>query len=173
MRKISLPVFYKATLPPTLEDFDEAHELRQVAGRIVASAAAIEEAIVQIISATLLKEVQIHKELIVGSILKSDWCSFASKKKLLLLAVETFSLIEGKLKTDLESELSKVMKYRNAFAHGSLVHNTDAHELHYFENKPKTARLDDEYFQKLEQLFQRVWGKLQQIQEQLVTVDSI
>lgn len=173
MRKISLPVFYKATLPPTPEDFDNAHELRQIAGRIVSSAAAIEEAIVQILSATLLKEVKVHKELVVGSILKSDWCSFASKRKLLLLAVETFSLIEGKLKTDLDAELSKVMKYRNAFAHGSLVHNIDAHELHYFETKPITARLDDEYFQRLEQLFQRVWDKLQQIQAQVTTADAI
>jgi hypothetical protein len=167
MRNISLPVFYRATLPPTDSDFDEASELRKVAGRITSAALAIEDLIVQILSSTLLEEVSIHKELVVGSILKSDWCSFSAKRKLLSLAVENFDLLSGKPKAELEELLSKVMKYRNAFAHGTLVHNIDMHELHYFEGAPRQARLDDKHFEELERVFQAAWSRLQEIQAAL------
>ena len=164
MRDISLPVFYKATLPPTDGDFDEARDLRKLAERIISGAAAIEELIIDIVSGTLLVEVKQHRSLVVGSILKSDWCSFAAKRKLLALVVDEFKLLSGKSKTELDEALRKVMQYRNAFAHGSLVHNIDTHELHYFESKPRVSRLDDAYFEELERVFQSVWTRLQEMQ---------
>lgn len=167
MRNISLPVLYRATLPPTESDFDEAAELRKRAGRITSAALAIEEIIVDIISRTLLEEVHKHQGLVVGSILKSDWCTFAAQRKLLSLAIEEFKLISGKPKTELEDLLRKVTQYRNAFAHGSLVHNIDAHELHYFEGTPRKVLLDDKYFEDLERVFQTAWFRLQSMQDAL------
>ena len=167
MRNISLPVLYRATLPPTEGDFDEAAELRKLAGRITSAALAIEEVVVEIVSRTLLEEVRKHRALVIGSVLKSDWCSFAAKRKLLSLVIAEFKLLSGKPKTELEEQLRKVMQYRNAFAHGSLVHNVDVHELHYFEGTPRTVRLDDKYFEDLEHVFQTVWSRIQEVQSAL------
>jgi hypothetical protein len=139
MRNLNLPVLYRATLPPAEADFDEAAELRKVAGRVTSAALAIEELIVDIVSRTLLGEVKRHRGLVVSSILKSDWCSFAAKRKLLNLSIQEFALLDGKKKTNLEQLLRKVSQYRNAFAHGSLIHNVDLHELHYFEGEPRKA----------------------------------
>lgn len=164
MRNISLPVLYRATLPPADCDWDEAAQLRELAGRITSAALAIEEVIVSILTSTLFQEVRKHKSLVVGSMLKSDWCTFAAKRKLLFLAIEQFHLLPGPRKPELEKLLRRVMQYRNAFAHGSLVHNIDAHELHYFEGKPQQKRLDDAYFSQLERTFQAAWNELLDIQ---------
>lgn len=56
MRDISLPVLYKAALPPAESDFDEAADLRKLGGRVTAAALAIEELMVGILSSTLLQE---------------------------------------------------------------------------------------------------------------------
>jgi hypothetical protein len=167
MRNISLPVLYRATQYPADSHLDEAFELRQRTGRIISAALAIEELIIQILSQTILKEVRNHKELVVGSILKSDWCSFAAKRKLLSLVIGQFRLLSGKPKAELEKLLSQVTKYRNAFAHGSLVHNINIHELHYFEGASCKVRLDDEYFAELERVFQATWTCLQDLQAAL------
>lgn len=167
MRNISLPVLYKAALPPAESDFEEAADLRKLGGRVTAAALAIEELIVGILSSTLLQEVREHKELVLGSILKSDWCTFSAKRKLLELAASHFQLLSGSAKSELEGNLAKVMRYRNAFAHGSLVNNFEGHELHYFEGRPMQARLDDAYFGELERVFQAAWNQLLEIQSKL------
>ena len=167
MRNLNLPVLYRATLPPSEADFDEAAELRKAAGRITSAALAIEDLIVDIVSKTLLGEVKRHKALVVGSILKSNWCGFAEKRKLLSLSIQEFALLEGKKKTNLEQLLRKVSQYRNAFAHGSLIHNVEVHELHYFEGEPRQTKLDDMYFEELERVFQQAWFQLQDMQAAL------
>ncbi|MBC7705348.1 MAG: hypothetical protein H7274_15560 [Rhodoferax sp.] len=167
MKSITLPVFYQATLPPMESDFDEATEIRKRAGRITSASAAIEELMVAIIAATLFEEVVRRRELVVGSMLRSDWCSFAAKRKLLSIAIKEFKLISGPSKEELEKLLRGVSRYRNAFAHGRLVHNIDCHELHYFEGSPCVRRLDDTYFEELEHVFLSAWSELQSMQEAL------
>ena len=168
MRNLKLPALYRGhTLLTIEEDFDEAREIRRDSGRIISAASAIDQVIAEIIANTIFREVREHRELVLGSILSSDWCSFAAKRKLLKLAIETFSLIEGKKKNQLDKNLLNVMHYRNAFAHGTLGHNfnTLIQELHYFESKPQTATLNDVYFEKLQKVFLDAWETLQEIQK--------
>ena len=61
----------------------------------------------------------------------------------------------------------KVTQYRNAFAHGTLAHNGETQELHYFEGTPRIAKLDDAYFETLERIFLKTWEILNDIQETL------
>jgi hypothetical protein len=157
-------------LLPSEDDFDEAREIRKLAGRILSASNAIEEIIIDIISYTVFDEVKIRKDLVIGSILKSDWCTFSAKRKLFKMIVEEFNLLEGGSKNEIDKLLAEIIKYRNAFAHGSLNHNVDVHELRYFEIKPKTAILNDEYFVELERIFQEAWNKLQRIQENVKVV---
>jgi hypothetical protein len=73
--------------------------------------------------------------------------------------------LQGAKKTDLESRLKKITQYRNAFAHGTLAHNGESQELHYFEGVPMKSILDDEYFETLEGNFLAAWALLEEIQK--------
>lgn len=90
-----------------------------------------------------------------------------NKRKLLLIAIDKFSLLKGEQKSALEQGLKKVMQYRNAFAHGTLAHNGQAQELHFFEGGPQKSTLDDAYFEKVENVFLAAWELLGQIQEKI------
>ena len=57
------------------------------------------------------------------------------------------------------------MDYRNAFAHGTLAHNGEVQQLHYFEGTPQRATLDDAYFEQLERSFLAAWELLEEIQQ--------
>lgn len=164
MRDLKLPALYRGhPLFTTEEDFDQAREIRRLSGRVISAASAIDQTIAEIILKTVFQEVREHRELVLGSVLNSDWCSFAAKRKLLFLAVEKFDLLQGTAKCQLEKNLKKIMQYRNAFAHGTLAHNVDVQELHYFEGRPQIAILNDAYFEKLEQTFLEAWETLEKI----------
>ena len=164
MRNLKLPAMYRGhPLFTTEEDMDEAREIRKLSGRIISAASAVDQMMAEIIADTIFRETKEQRDLILGSVLGADWCSFAAKRKLLNIAVDKFSLLEGPKKSQLERSLKKVMQYRNSFAHGTLAHNGEVQELHYFESTPCTATLDDAYFEQVEQAFLTVWELLNEL----------
>lgn len=170
MRDLKLPALYRGHPLLTIkEDFDEAREIRRASGRIISATSAIDQVIAEIIADTIFREVKENRELVFGSVLSSDWCSLAAKRKLLNIAIEQFDLLDGPQKNVLESNLKKVTQYRNAFAHGTLAHNGEAQELHYFESTTQKAKLNDTYFETLEQVFSSTWETLNGIQNKLKT----
>jgi hypothetical protein len=166
MRDLKLPALYRGhPLFTTEEDFEEAREIRRMSGRIISATSAIEQIIAEIIVDTIFREVKEHRDLVFGSVLNSDWCSLSAKRKLLVIIIEKFALLTGPRKNQLEKNLKKVTQYRNAFAHGTLAHNIDAQELHYFEGTPQTAKLDQAYFDKLEEVFLATWELLEEVKQ--------
>lgn len=164
LRDLKLPALYRGS-PwfTTEEDFDEAREIRRTSGRIIAAASAIDQTIAEILLGTIFREVVEHRELVLGSVLNSDWCSFSAKRKMLSIAVEKFDLLHGKKKSQLDACLKRVMQYRNAFAHGHLAHNVEVQELHYYEGGPIIKTLNDSYFEQLERDFLVTWETLEDI----------
>jgi hypothetical protein len=166
MRDLKLPALYRGhPLLTSEEDFDQAREIRRMSGRIISATSAIDQVIGEIIADTVFKEVVLHRELVLGSVLSSDWCTLAAKRKLLAIAIERFDLLKGAKKSELENRLKKITQYRNAFAHGTLAHNGETQELHYFEGKPMKAVLDEAYFETLEEHFLAAWALLEEIQQ--------
>jgi hypothetical protein len=170
MRDLKLPALYRGNPLFTIEDdFNEAREIRRASGRIISATSAIDQVIAEIIADTIFREVKENRELVFGSVLSSDWCSLAAKRKLLNIAIEQFDLLEGSQKPALESNLRKVTQYRNAFAHGTLAHNGMTQELHYFESTPQKVELNDAYFEILEKVFLNTWNTLNDIQSKIKT----
>jgi hypothetical protein len=171
MKPISLPFRYTTTLPAEQMDVTAAWEmirrLRDRGTKVLAAALAIEDVIVQILARTIFEEMDKHRNFAVGLIFTSDWCSFSAKRRLLLAAIERFTLLEGKAKTGLDESLSRVMRYRNAFAHGSIEFDGKSYVLRYFESTPKVATLNDEYWEKLERAFSEPWDQLLAIETKL------
>lgn len=83
-------------------------------------------------------------------ILSSDWCTYSSKRKLIIEIVNELELLEGKEKDTYFQLLRKVMSYRNAFTHGEMRTNGDEIRLKYFEGKPQLKTIDDELLNKIE-----------------------
>lgn len=101
-------------------------------------------------------------------ILSSDWCSFSTKRKLIIHIVGELSLLEGKEKNDYETLLRKVMSYRNAFAHGELSTDGRIVQIKYYENKLIKKILDDSYFEKVELDLNKCFFYTEQIAAQLI-----
>jgi hypothetical protein len=80
-------------------------------------------------------------------ILSSDWCSFSSKRKLVLKIVNELNLLEGKYKDGYEKLLRNVMSIRNALTHGELSTDGRIVMLKYYEGESKEIIMDEAYFQ--------------------------
>jgi hypothetical protein len=83
-------------------------------------------------------------------ILSSDWCSFSSKRKLIIHIVNEMNLLKGAEKNDYENLLRKTMSYRNAFAHGVMSTNGEIVRLKFYEGGTKIKTIDDDYLSEIE-----------------------
>ena len=164
MRDLKLPVRYKAILPPSEADWAEAAELRSLSGRINSAALAIEDVIVDIVASTLLREVKDRRDLAIGALLKTDSSGISAKRKLLNTCIECFDLLSARKRSELDQYLAKVSSYRNAFAHGDLIHYGVNHELRYFQGNSKIAVLDDAFFETLQEKYLAAWALLETAQ---------
>ena len=90
-------------------------------------------------------------------ILKSDWCTYSSKRKLITQIINDLNLLKGKEKDTYSQLLRKTMSYRNAFAHGEIAIDGREVQLSYFEGTPKTKILTDEYLTEIEQNLLECW----------------
>lgn len=80
-------------------------------------------------------------------ILKSSDFSLGFKKKILINCISKFDLLKGKDKDNFENSFTKVIDWRNAFAHGNLeFNNSQGALLHYFSGQTKTLEINDEFW---------------------------
>ncbi len=89
-----------------------------------------------------------------NELLQSSYLSFAAKKAIGQKIIHRLNLLKGSQKNILESNLKKIMDWRNAFAHGKLVN--DVHEgcfIQYFSGFSKELKLDDEFWVSVERCF--------------------
>jgi len=87
-------------------------------------------------------------------VLRSSWCGFESKRKLIKHIIEELLVFETKkLQSEYDNKLRKVMSYRNAFAHGHLTNIGDEVKLTWFEGVTKSETLTDSYLEKIESDF--------------------
>jgi len=171
MQPIMLPFHYIAELPAgefnITESMDGIRGIRDRSARIIASTLAYEDMIVQILARSLFREVRENRFLVESLVLQSDWCSFAAKRKLLRETLANLKLTTPAVASSLDESLAHIMRYRNAFAHGTITAEGESYVLKYFESSPKRAVLDDSYWQKLESRFNSPWETLLKIEAQL------
>jgi len=90
-------------------------------------------------------------------VLASDWCSFSSKRRLVMHIVNETGALKGEAKNEYEKLLMKVMSIRNAFAHGTVSTDGRRVKLAYYEGTPRTKFLDDDYLTDVETALNRCW----------------
>jgi hypothetical protein len=83
-------------------------------------------------------------------IINSEWCSFATKRKLLNQIINTENLLQGPKKQEFDDSLRKVISCRNTFTHGKLSCDGKTVWLSYFEGQPRKQELTDTYLTDVE-----------------------
>jgi hypothetical protein len=96
-----------------------------------------------------------RREFFVHNVLQSSGISYSFKKELVLKIVDKCGLLKGKDKSDFMKCLKSIMDWRNAFAHGRLVHDSQFGVLlRFFSGSPKSIALNDEYWSQVEECFE-------------------
>jgi len=83
-------------------------------------------------------------------ILSSDSFSFSAKRKSFLYIIKEQRILEGKELNELEKLISRVIRYRNMFTHGTPIYSGSKCTLHYFEGTKMEMEITDEYLEKVE-----------------------
>ena len=99
-------------------------------------------------------------------VLSSDWCSFATKKKLVIHIITEFNFLNKKEKEEFNQLLFKTMSYRNAFAHGTTVTDGRIVKLRYYEGGQKEKKLDDTYFSEVQSNLNKCYVTAEHIAKQ-------
>ena len=77
--------------------------------------------------------------------------SFAFKRRVFTRLLESKKLLSPEKVKVLKAGLNKLMEWRNAFAHGQIIHERNGgFVLRYYSGGYKEFVLDDEYFEKVE-----------------------
>jgi hypothetical protein len=169
---MQLPQSYKMLVPPLttidgLKGMELTNIVRQNTSEVLSSALTIEDLVKELLLKTLLSEVIEKKDLVVGLLLDSDWCGFNAKIRMLLHVLEKEGQTKGKEKDYLSKLLRKVVKYRNALAHGVTMWDGTTLTLRYFEAGPRADTLDDSFWQAVEAVYLEAFEKLIQLQKSL------
>lgn len=101
-------------------------------------------------------------------ILKSTALSFNTKKELVVKVITENELLQGKKKNTVQKHLKSIMEWRNAFAHGTLVHNSKIGcILQYYSGHARKLNLSDEYWNEVEICFKECDALLDEVRKKL------
>jgi hypothetical protein len=90
-------------------------------------------------------------------ILKSDWCSFSAKRKLVKHIIGEQGLLEGPEKNHFDDLVRKVISFRNAFTHGKLASDATRVWMSFFEGIPHKVELTDDYLAGVEDVLRAAY----------------
>ena len=109
-----------------------------------------------------------RRDFFVHNLLQSSSLEFAFKKELTLKIINKSSLLSGKKKSTLQTNLKNINVWRNAFAHGRLEHdNLSGSLVRYFSGTEQILRLDDEYWTTVENCFKETHSALKEAIDRL------
>ncbi len=90
-----------------------------------------------------------------AAFLQSSALQYRTKKELVAKILNSEKLLPGKKINVLQGHLKKIMLWRNAFAHGQIQYDSrDKCFVRHYSGSQKKLRLDDDYWDTVEQTFQ-------------------
>lgn len=139
---------------------------------VIEGALAVENLLSKIICHIFLGPNYDRKEMFDNMILRSDWCSFSAKRKLLEYIINKEGLINRPDRDRVFRELRDVMSLRNAFAHGRLFSDGKTVLISYFEGTPKKQELTDAYLTEVETKLQAAFDSCTALAENIGAIKS-
>lgn len=142
-------------------DFGEQGKVVQIArqngGQILYATTSIEQDIENILLNYFMgpfTPLNSKRELFEREVLQSSALSYRDKKDLLSKVINESAALTGKKKNKLQSQLKKIMEWRNAFAHGKIEHDMNKGCLvRYYSGEIRELVLSDDKLCEIEQTF--------------------
>jgi hypothetical protein len=156
--------FYLEGQPPAViapeASFSNALEVIEKNGaELIAATVMLEDRMIEAVGKLLFPksaDSQLQRDFFTEEIIGTSDFSFAFKRKVLTRLLERTKTIDAERINELKAGLNKIMEWRNAFAHGKIVHeHNGGFFLAYYSGGRKELVLDDEYFEKVESTFRK------------------
>ncbi len=160
-RENAIEVNGKLIIPFGTVDFGKEGKILETArlngGKILYAATSLEKKLEEVILLYffgILKEPNPKRDFFANEVLKASDLTFSYKKELVHKILNESKIINGKGKDSLQKGLKEIMKWRNAFAHGTLQHdNISGCFIRYYSSGNKVLKLSDDFWESVESTF--------------------
>jgi hypothetical protein len=124
---------------------------------ILAATIMIEDRMIEAVSKVLFGSSATNKEkrdFFINHIMSTSDFSYSFKRRAFTRLLEQLNILEPEKIKQLKSGLNKIMEWRNAFAHGKVIHEMGGgFVLRYYSGEHKEFILNDDFFENIESTF--------------------
>lgn len=120
---------------------------------LITATVMLEERMIEAVGKLLFRgpEAQLQRDFFSEEVMGTSDFSFAFKRRVFTRLLERTSALDAEAIKELKAGLNKVMEWRNAFAHGKLLHeHNGGFVLLYYSGGHKELVLDDAFFEMVE-----------------------
>lgn len=133
---------------------DDLTIIEKNGSELITATVMLEERMIEAVSKLLFsngEEAQLQRDFFAEEVMGASDFSFAFKRRVFTRLLErTEALDVGAIK-ELKAGLNKIMEWRNAFAHGKILHeHSGGFVLLYYSGGRKELMLDDAFFEQVE-----------------------
>ena len=133
---------------------DDLATIEKNGSELIMAAVMLEDRMIEAVSNLLFgkaADARKPREFFVAEIMGTSDFSFAFKRRVFTRLLEHTGALDAPAIKDLKAGLNKVMEWRNAFAHGKVLHeHNGGYLLQYYSGGAQELVLSDEFFERVE-----------------------
>jgi hypothetical protein len=157
--RIHLDGSYSKPSPLEGVELDDLATIERNGSELIMAVVMLEDRMIEAVSKLLFGtdgSTRRMREFFVEEIIGASELSFAFKRRVFTRLIERTGALDSSDTKELKAGLSKVMEWRNAFAHGKVLHDQEAgYILQYYSGGRQERTLDDALFEKVESTLRR------------------
>lgn len=142
------------TTPSGKSGRDDLDTMGKNGSELITATVMLEDRMIEAVSKLLFgkaTDTRERKEFFVAEIMGMSDFSFAFKRRVFTRLLEHTGALDAQAINELKAGLNKVMEWRNAFAHGKVLHeHNGGYLLQYYSGGVQQLVLDDAFFEKVE-----------------------
>ncbi len=143
----------EANVPQQMQ-LDEIEIAFRNGSLVIRSALGIEQNCAEIIGAFFIRNDPNLLNVFMDQIVHSSFFSFESKRKTIFWICEQLRILDPQDRNKFEKTFSRVIRYRNAFAHGTILQKHNEICVSYFQSSPRIENLDLAFWEGIEETFE-------------------
>ena len=142
------------TTPSGTDGQDDLATIEKNGSELITATVMLEDRMIEAVSKLLFGKAasaREQREFFIAEIIGTSDFSFAFKRRVFTRLLEHTGALEAPTIKELKAGLNKVMEWRNAFAHGKVLHeHNGGYLLQYYSGGVQQLVLDDAFFEKVE-----------------------
>lgn len=142
------------TRPSGEAGLDELSTIEKNGSELIMAAVMLEDRMIEAVGKLLFgtaAETRKAREFFAEEVMGTSDFSYAFKRRVFTRLLESTGALDAASIKELKAGLNKIMEWRNAFAHGKVLHEHNAgYVLQYYSGGRQELVLDDAFFEKVE-----------------------